>query len=92
MGDILGRIVTIFFSFLNLSIFVVCLLSWIPGLRNSPLYSIFSQITEPILYPVRRLFNNSPIGGSGVDFSPIIALIFLSIVENILLGFIRNYF
>lgn len=82
------RIIHAFFQVLNIAILVYCIMSWIPGARGTSFYNIIALITEPILAPVRHLFNKSPIGGGSVDFSPIIAIIFLSVAERLILSLI----
>ncbi len=62
--------------------------SWVPISSRSPalmeLRSFCYRVTEPLLQPIRRLLapyqRNSPI-----DFSPLILIVLLSIVEQILL-------
>lgn len=89
---ILIRTVRILFSIINIAILIRCLLSWIPMSRDNAFSNILYLLTEPILGPIRHLFNKSPIGGSGIDFSPILAIILLSIAENILLSLIISIF
>jgi len=62
--------------------------SWVPISSRSPalmeLRSFCYRVTEPLLQPIRRLLapyqRNSP-----MDFSPLILIVLLSIVEQILL-------
>lgn len=91
MSYIIIRTITIFFSVLDIAIFIRCFLSWLPIPRDNPISNIIIGVTEPILSPIRRLFNNSPIGGGTIDFSPIIAFILLNIVERLLLKFILTF-
>ncbi len=88
MTSILIRTISIFFSVLNIAILVRCILSWIPNSRNTMIGVLVIQLTEPILGPIRNMFNNSPIGGGSLDFSPIIAIILLQFVQNLIIGFI----
>lgn len=47
------------------------------------------NLTEPILQPVRDMVDKSPLGGgSGLDFSPIFALILLRLVKMVLMALI----
>jgi len=71
-----------FSQILYLAIFIRIICSWLPFRPPEILFSI----TEPILAPIRRIFNNSPLGGSMFDFSPIIALLLISIVSRFILG------
>ncbi len=80
----INNIFNLYFFLIILRIF----LSWIPGLRweNQP-WSTLRDITDIYLNVFRRRI--PPLGG--LDFSPIVALIVLQIVQNlivyILLGF-----
>jgi len=77
--------IQILFIALNIAILARILLTWIPIDPFHPIVRILNQITEPILGPARRII--PPIGG--IDFSPIIVLFLLSIVERLLLNFLR---
>lgn len=76
--------IQILFIALNIAILARILLTWIPIDPFHPIVRILNQITEPILGPARRII--PPIGG--IDFSPIIVLFLLSIVERLLLNFL----
>jgi YggT family protein len=55
-------------------IFIIIIMSWInPSAYQHPLVQIAVQITNPIMRPCRRIL--PPI--SGIDFSPILALIII---------------
>ena len=77
--------IQILFIALNIAILARILLTWIPIDPFHPIVRILNQITEPILGPARRII--PPIGG--IDFSPIIVLFLLTIVERLLLNFLR---
>ena len=86
--DILGltlyalvELVTLGFYVFLISIFILALLSWInPGTYN-PINNLLHQITEPVLRPVRRLL--PPM--SGMDLSPMLAMVGLWLVKLLLL-------
>ena len=62
----------------------------IPMLRGRPnpilmnLYQVFAQVTEPILAPVRKVL---PTVGM-LDFSPLVVIIVMQIVERALIKFL----
>ena len=66
---------------LSLAILIRVLLSWVPMRLPWGLGEFVWSITEPILSPIRRAL---PFMG-GMDFSPIVALFAIQIVESILL-------
>lgn len=63
------------------SIFIQVIISWInPGAYN-PVVSLLYSITEPVLRPCRRLI--PPI--SGMDLSPLVALIAIQLAKYLIL-------
>lgn len=86
---LLFRAIDVFFNLLEWLIFVRILLSWFPINHNNPISQMLFQLTEPILGPARRLMEKSPLGGGMVlDFSPIIALILMRLVQTVLLNLV----
>lgn len=73
-------LVLTFYIFL-FSIFILAILSWINPGHYNPVNMLLHQITEPVLRPVRRLV--PPM--SGMDLSPMVAIIGLWLVKLILL-------
>lgn len=57
------------------------LMSWIHPEPDHSVWKILWMLTEPILAPIRRAL---PIGGMGMDFSPIIVFLLLGVVERVL--------
>ena len=80
--ELIAFVVFWFSRILTIAIFIRVICSWLPF--NPP--AILFHITEPILGPIRRMFNKSPLGGSMLDFSPIIAMFLIQIVTNLILG------
>jgi YggT family protein len=66
---------------LALAIFVRVLLSWVPMRLPFGLGELVWNVTEPVLAPIRRYL---PIA-SGIDFSPLIALLAIQLVASVLL-------
>lgn len=81
MASFLFVFIRLFFTILTWSILIRILISWIRIDPYHPIVRILDQITEPILAPARRII--PPIGG--LDFSPVIVIILLNILERILL-------
>lgn len=76
--------VVIAFRVLYFLVIARVILSWIPiGNPNSALVNFIYEITEPVLAPIRRLI---PRGSLPLDFSPIIALLLIRIVEGFVVG------
>lgn len=81
MADFLIVFIRLFFTILTWAILIRILLSWVRMDPYHPIVRILDQITEPVLAPARRII--PPIGG--LDFSPVIVIIVLNILERILL-------
>lgn len=92
MGNIqvlLIHAVDVFFYVLEILIFVRIILSWFVGYGGGSVMRLLYNLTEPILQPVRDMVDKSPLGGgSGLDFSPIFALILLRLVKMVLMALI----
>lgn len=71
---------------LNIYTFIVLarvLLTWIPNLDyNNPIVRFLFQATEPVLRPIREAVPPR----SGLDFSPIILIIAISILTRVLIN------
>ena len=87
---VLGGAVNAFFMVLYIVLFVRIILSWFPMSRDNKFMELLYAITEPVLAPIRRLVQRSPLGGPGMvlDFSPLIALILLRLLNSVLVPFI----
>lgn len=82
---LLINVVVILFRLLDWLIIGRVILSWVrPNPQNSQIRQLIRfvyQVTEPILGPIRRLI---PTGNIGIDLSPIVAILALSIIRNFL--------
>ena len=81
----------ILFGFIIASI----LFSWFPGYPSSTfmqaIYDAVKAVTNPILWPIRSRVPMLQLGGFGIDLSPIIAILGLSIARSLLLLVIENF-
>jgi YggT family protein len=71
------------------------IMSWIPFSRDGVMGKIFgvlSAFTEPIISPIRRLIQRSPLGGGGmmIDFSPMLAFLAIRLITSLLANFLRT--
>lgn len=82
----LANFINILFTVLYVAILIRILLSWIRVDPYHPLVQLLFQITEPILGPFRRVI--PPVGG--LDFSPIVALIVLQLVQQFLISILLS--
>jgi len=92
MRFILANTVSCFFEFLNFMIVIRVFLSWINYNENNKLVNLIFQLTDPILDPFKRLTNRLGLNTGMIDFSPLIALLFLYyILKPLLLTIIGTF-
>ena len=78
--DSLGHILALLIQLLAMAVFVRAILSWFVRDPYNPIKQALDTITEPILQPLRQVM---PRVGM-MDFSPLVALIVLSIIASVL--------
>jgi YggT family protein len=77
IAELVGLVLNVYLF----AILILVIISWInPGTYN-PVISLLHSLTEPVLAPCRRML--PPI--SGMDFSPILALIGIQLCKMLLL-------
>lgn len=77
----MAGIIKMLFQVYTLMLFVRIISSWVPEWRETKVVQFISFYTDPYLDLFRRVV--PPLGG--IDFSPILAFIGLSIIESLLL-------
>lgn len=84
---IILRAINGFFQILIYLILGRAIMSWFvrPGDRLYPAYLLLVQVTEPMLGPCRKLLARFGFS-SGVDFSPIVTFLLLSIANRIIIS------
>ena len=75
--EFLARFVNILAMVLYIALIARVVVSWLNLSADNPLVAILYQVTEPILAPIRRVL---PAFGM-LDFSPIVALILIGIIQ-----------
>ncbi|MEW8958299.1 hypothetical protein MHOCP_08670 [Moorella humiferrea] len=75
------------FEVLNWLIIARILISWFPHDPYHPVMRFIYEVTEPVLAPFRRLM---PRTGIPLDFSPILAVLVLQLIERLLISFIMH--
>lgn len=84
---IFKNLLNLLFTVLRFAILAEVVLSWIMQGRENKFTQIIHSISEPFMAPARKL-QGKFINGLPIDFSPIIALLFLNIVENLIFTFL----
>lgn len=76
------------FQLYNFILIARVVLSWFPGLAANPTLATVAvmiyRLTEPVLRPIRNVLRPYQ-GGVPIDFSPLLALLLLSLVEQLVL-------
>jgi YggT family protein len=62
------------------AIIIRAFLSFIPQIRSNQLIRLLNDITDPLLKPFQRFQIGGP--GMAMDFSPLIAIIILSLIQS----------
>jgi len=70
------------FDLMSLAIVARILMSWFRAGRSGPIAQFLYDVTEPILGPARRVVPRIGM----LDFSPIVVLIALDIVQGLLIN------
>ncbi|OOZ40508.1 hypothetical protein BOW52_05760 [Solemya elarraichensis gill symbiont] len=78
----LPQLVSLFFSIFIFSIVIQAVMSWFPTTQGHPLQLLVSQIAATVTNPVRRVF---PARSSGVDFTPMLAIIGLKVLKMLIM-------
>ncbi len=64
------------------------LLSWFPAQNSqgglAATKRVLARLTEPVLRPLRAIMPRPRIGGAVIDFSVIVAVILLSVINSII--------
>jgi YggT family protein len=95
VANLLAGTVTYTYYILFAFIIASILFSWFPGYPSSgfmqAIYDAVKAVTNPILWPIRSRVPMLQLGGFGIDLSPIIAILGLSIARTLLLIVIDNF-
>lgn len=77
----IGKLIELAFNVFIMSIFIQVILSWVNPGAHTPVSALLFSLTEPVLRPVRGVI--PPI--SGIDLSPLVALVGLQILKMLVL-------
>lgn len=75
------NLINLAFELLSWLIIGRCILSFVRHNPYQPLIKLVYDITEPILSPFRRLMPST----TGIDFSPLVALLVLMMVKSLII-------
>ena len=77
-----AKVLDILLTILNWLILIRALISWVNPDPFNPIVQFLNNVTEPVLYPIRKLL---PAGFRfGIDISPIIAFLAIIFLKSFL--------
>jgi YggT family protein len=85
LGNFIAAIAHILDTVLTIYMWIIVIravLSWVNPDPYNPIVRFIHQVTEPVMYRVRRFI---PLGGLGIDFSPIIILLVIVFLQSFLI-------
>ena len=91
IGNFLAAIAKVLDIVLVLYMWVIilrALLSWVNPDPYNPIVQFLYNVTEPILYRIRRAI---PMSGIGIDFSPIIVLLVIIFLQSFLVNSLSRF-
>ncbi len=81
MNEFILRFVEVLGIILHVAILGRVIISWLPISAEHPISVILHQVTEPILGPIRAVLPKLGM----LDFSPIVAILLIVVIQNVLL-------
>ncbi|MFC1480514.1 YggT family protein [Candidatus Omnitrophota bacterium] len=78
----LALLISLVFNVVYFVLVVRIILSWVNADPYNDIVRIIYRVTEPILAPFRRL----PLQMGGIDLSPIVAFLVLSVLRNFIVN------
>jgi YggT family protein len=64
------------------------LISWVNPDPFNPIVRLLARLTDPVLRPIRRVI---PLGNSGLDLSPMLAILAIFFIRNFLVASLIEY-
>lgn len=84
ISNLLLALAKIIHMLLNLYMWIIiarAILSWVNPDPYNPIVRFLYNVTEPVLYTIRR---RVPVAFGGIDFSPLIVLFIIMFLDNFL--------
>ena len=82
----LALLVSLVFKILYIVLVIRIIISWVGADPYNEIVRIIYRVSDPILAPFRRL----PLRMGGIDFSPIVAFLVLSVLSNFLVSILNQ--
>lgn len=88
---ILIMVVRSFFEVLRWAILIDCVLSFVPITSLSEIRRIIYVVLRPIYTLVRKIVSKTPLSGGMLDFTPLFALLLLSLLSRIVITILTTF-
>jgi YggT family protein len=83
----ISYLVTIVADLIFLALIIRAVMSWVSVAALQPVARFFDRITDPLIEPIRRRM--PPAGG--LDFSPLVVMLLVWLLENVLLFLLQGH-
>ncbi len=93
VGNLVGAIAGVINTLLGLYTFIIIgavIVSWVNPDPWNPIVRFLRAATDPFLNVFRRVLPGFLVGGSGIDFSPLVALIVVEFVRRFVVGSLNS--
>lgn len=90
IGNFLNALAIVMDMVLTIYMWIViirALLTWVNPDPYNPIVRGLHQVTDPLLYQVRKYL---PVSGGGVDFSPLVVLLAIIFLQSFLVQTLRD--
>jgi YggT family protein len=77
-----ARVLDVILFFFMIAIIARAILSWVSPDPYNPIVRFINNITEPLLYHIRRRL---PVVFGGIDFSPVIVILMIMFIQEFLI-------
>lgn len=81
------QFVNLIFEVLTWLVIIRCILSFVRHDPYHPVIRFIYDVTEPIMAPIRRIVPSS----GGLDFSPIVVLLVITLVQRIVVSLLSTF-
>jgi YggT family protein len=85
--DALAQVIGLALTLYMWLIIARALISWVNPDPYNPVVQFLHKVTEPVLYPVRRMMGTYSIG---IDLSPLIVIFIIVFLQNFLVASLRQ--
>ena len=79
----IAEVINIILTFYMWVIIIRALVSWVNPDPYNPVVQFLYKVTEPVLYPIRRLM---PVYNIGIDLSPLIVIVIIIFMKGFLVA------